>query len=199
MSRLLFLLLLIPLFSACTPPMQVPDDVSLQAWKLRQSALMELKDWSLQGRVGLYTEQEAWPGDIHWQQTGTAYDMRIIAPLGSGNLRVYSVEGGVMLENSSEPQPYFSADPEAMIQKQYGWKLPIRNLRYWMTGLPSPLSSLSGKLDLDKLGRLQSLQQSGWQISFQRYKNIAGFDLPTKVLLEHKDLSVKIVIRKWQV
>jgi outer membrane lipoprotein LolB len=197
--RFSFLLLLVLLFSACSQPLQVPDSGPMQAWKSRQAALMNLTDWKLQGRVGLYTEQEAWPGDLHWQQSGAAYDMRIIAPLGVGNLHVYSVEGGVMLEHSSEPQAYFSSDPEVLIQKQYGWKLPISNLRYWMTGLPSPLSSLSGKLDLDEHGRLQSLQQSGWHISFQHYKKIAGYDLPTKVLLEHQDLSVKIVVRKWQV
>ncbi len=199
MSRYPFLFLLALLLGACSQPMPVPDSGSVQAWKARQSALTALQDWKLKGRVGLYTADEAWPGDIHWQQTGKAYDMRIIAPLGVGNLHVYSVEGGVMLEHSAEPHAYFSADPEILIQKQYGWKLPIRDLRYWMTGLPSPRSSLSGKLDLDQHGRLQSLQQSGWHIIFQRYKKIAGYELPTKVLLEHKDLSVKIVIREWLV
>jgi outer membrane lipoprotein LolB len=190
---------MIALIGACAREPLLRDSVQLRAWKQHQSLLLQLKDWKIQGRVGLYTPDEAWPGDIHWSQSEQNYDMRIIAPLGAGSLHIYTVDGGVMLEHSSEPMAQFSADPEALIEQKFGWQLPVNSLRYWMTGVPSPHGKLSAEMDLDEKGRLISLQQSGWNIQFSNYKNVSGYELPAKVLLEHKDLSVKIVIRKWQI
>lgn len=199
MFRYLFPFLLIMLLGACARQPVVPEDSRQLAWEQHRSLVMNLKDWKIQGRVGLYTADEAWPGDLHWQQSDAQYDMRIIAPMGAGNLHVYSVEGGVMLEHSSNTQAHFTPDPEALIQQQFGWMLPMKNLRYWITGIPSPLVNIQGKLDLDAQGRLNSLKQSGWNISFLRYQELKGLALPQKVLLEHEDLSLKIVIRKWQI
>jgi len=197
--RVSLLILMVALISACAREPLLRESQQLMAWKKHQSMLLALKDWKIQGRVGLYTPDEAWPGDILWSQSEQNYDMRIIAPLGAGTLHVYSVDGGVMLEHSSEPMAQFSPDPEAFIEQKFGWQLPLNSLRYWMTGVPSPQGKLSGTMDLDEQGRLKSLQQSGWNIQFSKYTDVSGYTLPAKVLLEHKDLSVKIVIRKWQI
>ncbi len=199
MIRIPFLFLLIALLAACARQPIVKEDVKQQIWQQHQQSLMDLKNWKIQGRVGLYTADEAWPGDLLWQQSAAQYDLRIIAPMGAGSLHIYSVEGGVMLEHSSNAQAHFTANPEALIQQEFGWILPMRNLRYWITGMPSPLENIQGKLDIDAQGRLNTLQQSGWNISFLSYTNMKGFELPQKVLLEHQDLSIKIVVRKWQI
>lgn len=199
MLRVFPIILVVVLASACSREPLVRDDLKFNAWKTRQAQLLQLVDWKIQGRVGIYTPDEAWPGDIHWSQSAKNYDMRIIAPLGAGSLRIYSVEGGVMLEHSSQPRAQFTADPEATIEQQFGWQLPLNSLRYWMTGVPSPQGTLPAGLALDERGRLLSLQQSGWTVHFSKYKNVSGIELPTKVLLEHQELSVKIVIRKWQI
>lgn len=199
MLRVFLFILMVSLISACARGPLLPDKQQRVDWQQHQDRLLALTDWNIQGRVGLYTPDEAWPGDIHWKQTGHDYDMRIIAPLGAGSLHIYSVEGGVMLEHSSEPMAQFSPDPEAYIEQKFGWQLPVNSLRYWMTGVPSPQGEIKGAMDLDDKGRLNSLQQSGWHIQFSKYKNVSGYDLPAKVMLEHKELSVKIVIRKWQI
>lgn len=198
MKRLLYLASLLIFLNACSQQ-TIVSPYQQAAWDEHRHQLVQLQDWNITGRVGLYTNDEAWPGDILWKQVGSQYDMRIIAPLGAGTLRVHSVEGGVLLEHSSNPTPYFSAEPEALLKKQFGWEMPVRHLRYWMTGIPSPLIPISGPMDLNAQGYLNSLKQSGWLISFKRYKKIAGYTLPVKVLLEHQDLSIKIVIRKWQI
>jgi len=197
--RIPFLFLLLVLLGACARQPAVKDDVNQQAWKQHQLSMMSLNDWKIQGRVGLYTADEAWPGDLLWQQSAAQYDMRIIAPMGAGNLHIYSVQGGVMLEHSSNTEAMFTPNPELLIQQEFGWILPIRHLRYWITGVPSPLESIQGALDTDAQGRLKTLQQSGWNISFLAYTNMNGYELPQKVLLEHRDLSIKIVVRKWQI
>ena len=170
-----------------------------QQWQRHQQQVLGLEKWQIQGRVGFYTEHEAWPGELNWQQNHQQYDVRIIASLGAGSIRIFTTEGGVMLENSSDPRPHFSPDPQALLKQQMGWDLPIDSLRYWVRGIPSPLEKDPGKWQLDASGRLANLQQAGWSIEFDRYKPNAGIVLPGKVLMEHKDLSVKIVIRKWQI
>jgi len=199
MKKLFPLLLLMAMISGCSQAPVVITDQLQASWHAHRDQLMKLNDWSIQGKVGLYTPDEAWPGELQWQQNSDQYDVRIIAPLGAGTLRVFSVEGGVVLEHSSEAGQRFSPDPESLLQQQFGWQIPIRHLRYWMVGLPSPLSTISGDYQLDQQGRLQSLLQSGWKIEFSRYKKTAGMVLPTRVLMEYEDLSVKFIVRKWQI
>lgn len=197
MLRVLLSSLVVVLISACAREPLLRDHQQWRLWEKHQAQLLSLKDWKIQGRLGLYTPDEAWPGDVLWSQSGQGYDIRIIAPLGAGSMHIYSVEGGVMLEHSSEPVAQFSPDPEALIAQTFGWQLPVTSLRYWMTGIPSPQGAIEGELDLDEQGRLNSLRQSGWNIQFSKYKSVSGFELPARVQLEHKELSVKIVVRKW--
>lgn len=199
MGRLSLLLLLVFIASACSQQKLVATSRQLDAWKARQALLAGLENWKIQGRVGIYTEDEAWPGDLQWTQSRQQYDIRIIGSLGAGTLQVVSVEGGVVLRSSSDASPHFSPDPESLLKSRFGWTLPIRNLRFWMRGIPSPLESLTGQPELDHAGRVKSMEQSGWKISYNGYRKVAGFELPVKILMEHKELSVKVVIRKWQI
>lgn len=199
MGRLSLLLLLVFIASACSQQKLVATSRQLDAWKARQALLAGLENWKIQGRVGIYTEDEAWPGDLQWTQSRQQYDIRIIGSLGAGTLQVVSVEGGVVLRSSSDASPHFSPDPESLLKNRFGWTLPIRNLRFWMRGVPSPLESLTGQPELDQAGRVKSMEQSGWKISYNGYRKVAGFELPVKILMEHKELSVKVVIRKWQI
>ncbi len=199
MGRLSLLLLLVFIASACSQQKLVATSRQLDAWKARQALLAGLENWKIQGRVGIYTEDEAWPGDLQWTQSRQQYDIRIIGSLGAGTLQVVSVEGGVVLRSSSDASPHFSPDPESLIKSRFGWTLPIRNLRFWMRGVPSPLEPLAGQPELDHAGRVKSMEQSGWKISYNGYRKVAGFELPVKILMEHKELSVKVVIRKWQI
>jgi len=198
-KHLIYLGALLLLVSACSQHKPPVSQQQITAWEQHLQRTAKLQNWRITGRVGLYTEDEAWPGDLQWKQQGSQYDMRIIGSLGMGTMRVYSVEGGVVLENSSNPAPQFSARPEMLLKAQFGWEIPVRHLRYWMTGIPSPLVSVAGPMDINPDGYLNSLKQSGWLISFSRYKKTAGYVLPAKVLLEREDLAIKIVIRQWQI
>jgi outer membrane lipoprotein LolB len=185
--------------AACSQVQPTSDPARQLNWERHQQQLLQLDHWQIRGRIGLYTENEAWPGELTWKQSRTDFDVRIIASLGAGSLRLYSRAGGVMLERSSEPQPYFAPDPQVLLKQQTGWDLPIDNLRYWVKGVPSPDAGPPTQSILDAEGRLQSLRQSGWLVSFQRYRQFGEYQLPVKVLLEKQDLSVKLVVRQWQI
>ena len=175
-----------------------PVTVQGEAWVQHKASILKLDTWTINGRVGVYTEDEAWPGDLIWKQKHKQYDLRIVAPLGAGNLHIYSVHGGVVLESSSSPRPYFSPNADALLKQQFGWVLPLDNLRYWIRGIPHPQSPISGQMEFDQQGHLMVLNQSGWKVSFSRYKKAGVYQLPRKVLLEQQDRSVKIIIRQWK-
>ena len=197
MTRCLVLFMMLLVLAACArqPVYQAEDSA---AWEAHRNNVDAINDWKIEGRIGLYSDNEAWPGDLHWLQTGKSYDIRLIAPVAAGSLHIYSVPNGVMFEQSSYQHAQFTSDPEGLIKKNFGWQLPIADLRYWIKGIPSPESAVTGMMDVDEQGRLRGLTQSGWKITYQRYIEQAGKTMPKKVLIEQEDLAVKIVIRKWQ-
>jgi len=197
MTRATVLSLMLLLLAACARQAVYQAEIS-PAWEAHRQMMEAITGWKIKGRVGLYSDNEAWPGDLIWLQTGNSYDIRLIAPVAAGNLHIYSVPNGVMFEHSGDSQVHFTADPEAMIQQTFGWQLPIADLRYWIKGIPSPESSSKGVMTVDELGRLRELAQSGWKISYQNYTTQAGQSMPKKMLLEQADLSIKIFIRNWQ-
>jgi outer membrane lipoprotein LolB len=54
-------------------------------------------------------------------------------------------------------------------------------------------------LETDSEGRLTRLEQNGWIIQYLIYAptSIPGLDLPERVIAQHQDLSVKLVIEQW--
>ena len=48
------------------------------------------------------------------------------------------------------------------------------------------------------MGRLEYLQQAGWDIHYDRYKTVDALDLPARILLENDEIRVRLVIDQWQ-
>ena len=89
------------------------------------------------------------------------------------------------------------ADTEVLLERQFGWSLPLGGLRHWIGGRADPGRPATSRLDAD--GRLVALAQDGWQIAFERYREVAGAGaLPHRVVLERDDLEVRLVIDAWQ-
>ncbi|WP_313210688.1 lipoprotein insertase outer membrane protein LolB, partial [Stutzerimonas nitrititolerans] len=94
-------------------------------------------------------------------------------------------------------QGRFEADsPEALVQSQLGWQLPVSNLLWWVRGLPAPDSR--SRLSLDGQSRLAMLQQDGWDVEYLGYSEENGFALPERIKLSGRDLQITLVIKDWQ-
>ncbi len=66
--------------------------------------------------------------------------------------------------------------PEALLEEQLGWKLPVSHLVWWVRGLPAPDSK--SRLGLDNDSRLATLEQDGWQVEYLSYTEQNGYWLP---------------------
>ncbi len=195
MSRLLPLLLAL-LMVGCSPapPRPVPDSAPEQSWQLHQQRLHQLTHWQLSGRLAVLSDHEAWHMSLQWQQRSERYSLNIIAPLGQGSVQLHGDAVQVTLI-TDEGDTINSSSPDLLLYQQLGWKVPVSDLRYWVLGLPAPGEHVQS---LDEYGRLNQLQQDGWEIEFLDYQPHLGVELPRKVFVSNHQAKVKLVISDWE-
>lgn len=167
---------------------------SEQAWHARREQLAALNDWSLTGRLAIRTDHEGWHATIQWEQNQRNYAIRIIAPLGQGSL---SLEGDPfqVVMRTSEGESIQAADPEWLLYRELGWRVPVASLAYWVRGLPAPGQAT---WELDAAGRLVKLQQAQWNIEFLDYETHNGIDLPGRVFVSNHQAQVRLAVSHWE-
>lgn len=174
-----------------------------QAWQARQQALSSLQAWKLTGRISIQAEQEGWHAGLLWTQRNTAYDIKLSSPLGQDIVQLHGGPDGVVLRSSDGEQR--AADAETLLYQRLGWRIPLSGLRFWALGLPDANAPAVRPQDreLDALGRLTRLRQSGWDINFRRYSSVGNMDLPDKIFLSNRQtgtpLEVRLVVETWQI
>ena len=151
----------------------------------------EFTDWQLNGTHG----DQGWHASLLWQERSDGFQLKLSGPLGQGGFQLAGDERGVMLVDA-EGNSSFARDGDALLLQATGWHLPVVGMRYWVRGLPVP--DIEARPVYDELGRMSHLEQSGWTINYQRYQLVEGAAVPSKMQLVRDDISVRLVIRQWQ-
>ena len=86
-------------------------------------------------------------------------------------------------------------DAELEFRLRYGWTIPVRSLRYWALGVPDP--AVPADTVIDETGRLTSLRQRDWSVTFSRYAEGGGQMMPKVLTAENADTRVRLVIDYW--
>ncbi|MDH5777501.1 MAG: lipoprotein insertase outer membrane protein LolB [Gammaproteobacteria bacterium] len=180
------------LLAACSTNPQLPSETS---WHDRQQELSDLNHWFVSGRVAIKNGVESWHVNLLWLQQADEYRIRLHGPFGAGQVQLKGDSYQAVLSNSDD-QHYTASDVDQLLYDRTGVKMPVSELRYWMLGLPAP--NAKNKTQLDKTGRLKSLQQSDWNVHYRRYDVVKGLVLPTKIFARKHDLDVRVVIDKWE-
>lgn len=193
-----FVFLFVALLGGCevVPVSEVPAS-SLDpqvAWAQHQQQLKGLEAWTLDGRISLRHEEEAWHASLRWQQIDTAYHINLFGPFGQGAVQLDGSPQGVILQHEGESLQ--SDDAEQLLRQRLGLQVPVNGLRYWAVGLVAPGEDY--KEELDPAGRLTVLQQNGWRVRYRSYVAVKGFMLPGKIFLDHDGLDVRLVVDQWQ-
>lgn len=200
MKNLLLATLALVLGACEAIPTQAPQTLATeQSWRVRQQVLSALGVWSLSGRIAIQTPAEGWHAALTWEQQGEAYAIQLSSPLGQGALQLNGDPAHVILRTSAGEDS--AQDPETLLERQLGWRLPVSGLRYWVLGLPDPNMPLEHQ-ELDGQGRLIRIRQSGWDIEFRRYAAASRVDLPDKLFLNNANaephLEVRIAVERWE-
>lgn len=165
-------------------------------WDVHQQRLSSLDAWTLHGRMVLVAGDDGWTATVHWDQDRQSYKLRFIAPLGQGTYELKGDAESVTLL-TADNRLLHAGSPEALLQENLGWQIPLASLKYWIRGLPDPAVSAED-LTLDGTGRLSQLQQHGWRVKILRYQDVKGLDLPGKLFLKNEHFQVRLVIQDWQ-
>lgn len=163
-----------------------------RSWEARRSTLRQLHAFSLQGRLA-ESGLVSFGGALSWMQDGEAFQARFYGPLGVGAVAISGTPEE--MEVRSKDGAIRTRDPEAYMQQQFGWSLPLRGLRYWVLGLPAPGGQTA--LKLDEFGHILSLKQDGWELSYTEYQNVAGLELPRKFSISDSDRGFKVFVDTW--
>ena len=170
-----------------------------QEWLRWQQSVQQVEIWDLHARAVVILEAEVYHVGIRWQRDRKGFVILLEAPFGQGVFRVES--------SSTGPHPYRLSlpdgrvlgndSPEALLEEVIGWSIPISGLEYWIRGIPRPEMKYSHRVGVG--GRLQSLQQDNWSIRYLDYFSSQELpQLPRRMRLEHSDLTLKLVVERWQ-
>lgn len=193
MKRLLLLLLAL-LLAGCAARPPSPDAPSQRGpWADQAEGIEALRSWDLIARVGLRTPDDGTSANLDWRQTPHYYRLLLTGPFGSGRSTLEGREGRVSL---TTPEGRFEAEsPEALLQEQLGWTLPLSSLDRWVRGLPAPGHH---ELRHDDLGYPSHLSQQGWEIVYHDWSWAEGLWLPRRLVMTYDDLRVTLVVTEWR-
>ncbi|MFT7389484.1 MAG: outer membrane lipoprotein LolB [Candidatus Endobugula sp.] len=158
--------------------------------------------WNITAKLGIRNNEDSGSVTINWQQTQDQYHIQISGPFGQGNATLLGDDNGILIERPGK-EPVSSSQPNALIADTFGWNLPLKHLRYWVRGLPTPHGATSPTTPLttyNETGLLSRLKQRGWTLHYSRYRPIAILDgrvLPHKIRAQRNDAILTLIIKEW--
>ena len=167
------------------------------AWQTHTEELSLLRSWSLHGTLAVRPAgDDAARVTMRWRQSPDSYLVRFMGPLGVG---LFEVEGSATAVEARFPdgRRASAASPEALLEQEIGWSVPLQGLRYWMVGAPMPGVAPSN-MELDELGRLALLEQAGWTVVYERYDTVDGLSLPERIRFSNASVDATVVVRRWK-
>lgn len=163
-------------------------------WAEREKRVQRLTHWDAKGAMAVKEGKKGFTATMRWQQSSPkAYQLSLYGPLGSGHITLIGKKNLVTLMDNKNK--ITARDGESLIRQQTGHTIPVNSMYYWLRGLPAP--EPKAKIKHDTYGHLTSLTQAGWHIQYVRYTSFQGIDLPSKLVMTHQKIKVKIIINSW--
>ena len=150
----------------------------------------------MQGALVLRSAGEVSRVGMRWRQTRDAYLVRFTGPLGVGLFEVEGSEAGVEAR-FADGRRARAESPEALLDREVGWSVPLAGLRYWIVGAPA-LDGAVSTMELDGQGRLARLEQAGWTVVYERYGALDDLALPERIRFSSEAVEATVVVRRWK-
>ena len=155
-----------------------------------------LSSWELSGALAARNKQRGWTAMLNWIQQGpNQYQIRLIGPLGGGSVIIE--KHGTVITYRDGAKRITSNNADALLQRKTGVRLPVKNLYYWIRGLPAPGPIQSVHRDAHHY--LTAFDQAGYTIRYTAYTMASGMNLPSKIHLQGHGILIKLVIKHWKI
>jgi outer membrane lipoprotein LolB len=152
-----------------------------------------LDTFSLTGRVAVKMEQRGYSAKLSWRHAAAGDRLRLLSPVGSVIAEIEADASGAML-TTGDKKVYRSGDVQALTREVLGWDLPLEGLQHWVVGRVEPVLPVQSE-QRDVRGRLTTLTQNDWRISFLAYAGDSA--LPARMALTYDRLSLRLIIDRW--
>jgi len=155
-----------------------------------------LSSWELSGAIAARNKKRGWTAVLNWLQQGpNQYQIRLFGPLGGGSVLIE--KKGSVITFRDGPKKVSSNNADELLQKKTGVRLPVKNLYYWVRGLPAPGAIQSAHHDANNY--LISFNQAGYTVNYTAYTVVGGMNLPSKIRLQEHGVLIKLVIKHWKI
>lgn len=166
------------------------------SWQQHSTSMAALEHWYLEGKLGYRTAADAGTARLSWRQAPQWAEVSLSGPFGAGSAHIRTDPEGAVLRQPGAAE-LRAASGEALSRELLGWELPVSELRDWVRGIPfrgAPVEAMH----FDALGRLERLQQDGWELAFSDYRDTdAGF-LPGRIDADDGHVRIRLVIKSWR-
>ena len=196
---LLIIIFISVFISACATNSELDIPLSTPAFNKQeiQSELTNISDWKISGVIGVKYNGKADSANYIWQQKGDNFYIKIYGPLGVGAVEIQGDKNSIELTDS-DGKKTASDNVESLLNQKLGWSVPVNGLVYWVKGIAQPKTQKQTKYNRQNL--LENLQQDGWNIEYKNYKLISSkYPLPSKVFMSRNDITIKVIIKSWEI
>jgi outer membrane lipoprotein LolB len=193
-------LLFAVLVAGCTRPEPPAGAPTADAGRL-----LALDHWEARGRVAARRDGDRPAGgqaSLDWQQAGATTTVALRGPFGAGAYAIVAGPAGLAVRSAAGEAVIDDPAPDAAerwFARELGWTFPMASTRFWLLGVPDP--ALPAEVMRDADGRLATLRQQGWEVSYAEYQPASGYWLPRRMVLAGAPAGVphrvRIVIDRW--
>lgn len=190
--RLYLILLTFFLFlSGCAQQIR-PQTALYEDWK---SQLSQQSNWQVEGKLAFISPDERQSANLNWQQKDELNQLILTSFIGTRVLALTQNSHGAELEYDDDV--YYDVNASRLLARLTGFTIPMDSADDWLKGTVDDTS-----LQVDELGRAKSVKWHAadgaqWQINYADYQQYAGFWLPKKLTLKHRDIKIKIQLYEW--
>jgi outer membrane lipoprotein LolB len=181
------------LFATCIVLAVVAGCAAPRAPQALPASNAGLDTFSLTGRVAVKMEQRGYSAKLSWRHAAAGDRLRLLSPVGSVIAEIEADASGAML-TTGDKKVYRSGDVQALTREVLGWDLPLEGLQHWVVGRVEPVLPVQSE-QRDVRGRLTTLTQNDWRISFLAYAGDSA--LPARMVLAYDRLSLRLIIDRW--
>ena len=187
------------LLSACSTFMKDQDSAThalYYDWPAIEQKLKKLNHWSLYGKLGVRTEEEAVTVAINkWEQADDQFEIDLSSTFfGLGSSKLFGSSDFLSIFQPGE-ETLSSFEPDTLIASALGIPLPISHLSYWIKALPA--ENLAFEQSFNPQGLPDTLIQDQWTLTFSQYRTDYNPPLPGKIKLQHDNIRIILAIKEW--
>lgn len=154
----------------------------------------DIKAWKLEGRIAVKTAADGWTANLIWEHDPSQDRLRISGPFSQGLVSIV-VQDDLIHVNEGGGVEQTSREPDALLRERLGFAVPLRSLRYWVTGVPAPGGeSVAASPAADGARRFS---QQGWSLSYEKFTRVGSYELPQKAVISGHEVRLKLIADDW--